>query len=324
MDSFDLIFFRTGIIVLFAASLLDTPKRVMPQYVNKIMVGLLGLCVFNIFIHTFAPLVLANTLNLLLAIIGLHTAYTYIEDKHDLVKYILIAGAINLIFCISQRLGFDPVFEEIPNMNGKPDVSLAGGFLGNNPRLANYFALLIPFLPVFLLPLGLVALFLTKQLVILIPLVILLFFKLRNYKSRIGLLGILGFFVILLRGHILQSLHTRFAVWVVAIKSFFDRPLLGFGLGERIIPNIDALFSSYLSFIVGVGILGLVWYGYLFYNLKDKLKNNRESIALLTLILSMAIEYQIEIIRLWYLIIAIIIMFLIKTEAHNGVHERLA
>lgn len=308
MDVFDLIFFRTGIIILFMSSLIDKPKRQMPDWVNRIVFGLFGLCIFNIFVHTFAPQVLANTMNIFLAIIGLYTIYVYLDEKSNLIKYILWAGVINLIFMISQRMGFDPIFDKIPQSL----PSLAGAFLGNNPRIANYFALIIPFLPLALLPIGFVALFITKQFVILIPLVIILFARLKTVKLKIGFLVIAVLSAILLREHIIQSLKVRLVVWIPVLQAFFDRPLVGYGLGTKILPDTDAYFNSYLSFAIGVGILGLVWFGYVFKNIYKKLHNNKESIALITLVLSMLIEYPIEIIRLWYLIIGIIIMFLLR------------
>ncbi len=308
MDIFDLIFFRTGIIILFMSSLIDKPKRQMPEWVNRIVFGLFGLCVFNIFVHTFASQVLANTMNIFLAIVGFYIVYTYLDEKTNLIKYILWAGLINFIFMISQRIGFDPIFDKIPQ--NLP--SLAGAFFGNNPRIANYFALIIPFLPLALLPIGFMALFITKQFVILIPLVIILFARLKTIKLKIGLIVITVLSAILFKGHILQSLKVRFEVWIPALQAFFDRPLIGYGLGTKILPNLDAYFSSYLSFANGVGILGLVWFGYVFKNIYKKLYNNKESIALITLALLMMIEYPIEVIRLWYLIIGILIMFLMK------------
>lgn len=312
MDIFDMIFFRTGVIVLFMASLLDKPKRIMPEYINKIIAGLLGLCIFNIFVHTFVPQVLANTMNLFLSVVGFYILYTYIDEKVNLTKFILWAGVINFIFLICQRLGFDPVFEQIPNVNNLPAINLTGAFFGNNPRLANYFALVIPFLPFMLLPIGLVLLFLTKQLVILIPMVIILFTRLKTVKLKIGFLFITALILILLRAHIIQSLNVRLSYWIPALKLFFDRPLIGYGLGTNIFPNLDAYFSSYLSFIIGTGILGFVWLGYVFKNIYKKLGNNKESIALVTLALLMFIEYPIEITRMWYLIMAIIVLALLK------------
>ena len=312
MDVFDLVFFRTGIIVLFAASLIDKPKRAMPDYINKIILGLLGLCVFNLFIHTFAPQVLAMTMNLFLAIVGLYILYTYLDEKANLVKYILWGAAINLIFLVSQRIGFDPIFDQIPNVNNKPALNQTGAFFGNNPRIANYFTLVIPFLPLIWLPIGLILYFLTKQMVIFIPIVIILFTRLETLKSKIGFLAIIALSLFLFKAHILQSLSIRFAYWKPALEAFFDRPLIGYGLGTKIFPDLDAYFNSYLSFINGVGILGLVWLGYVFKNVYKKIGRNKESIALVTLALLMAIEYPIEHTRLWYLIIAIIVMWLIK------------
>jgi hypothetical protein len=249
-------------------------------------------------------------MNLFLAIIGFYTVYVYLDIKQDLKKFILIAGGINLCFFLCQKAGFDPVFEKIPQNCPK----LAGAFFGNNPRIADYFALLIPFLSPILLPLSLVVLFISRQFVILIPLLVILFMKLKNNKLRVISVLILILSAIFMRRHIIRSLNTRFDIWAPALKAFFDRPLIGYGLGMRVIPNLDALFNSYLSFIIGVGVLGLVWFGYVFKSIYKKIKNNRESIAFITLALLMFLEYPVEITRLWFLIIAILISFIIKAE----------
>lgn len=314
MDVFDLIFFRTGIIILFMASLLDKPKRQMPEYVNKIVFGLLGLCIFNLFITTFAPQVLAQTMNVFLSVIGVYVLYSYLDEKNSITKYILWAGAINLLFCIGQRFGFDPVFDKIPQNN----VNLAGAFLGNNPRLGTFFAMIVPLFPFLFLPVGLLLVLLTDQFVILIPMAIIVFLRIKSLKFKVVFVAILILLCALLHKHVLFSIHTRAEVWLPVLTAFFDRPLIGWGLGTKILPDLDAYFNSYMSFIVDVGILGLVWFWYLFKNIYKKILDNRESVALITLMIIMFLEYPIEITRLWYLIIFIIVMFLIKDSTKTS------
>lgn len=308
MDMFDLIFFRTGIIILFMASLIDTPKRVMPVWVNKIVFGFMGLCIFNIFIHTFAPCVMSVTMNLFLSIIGIYITYTYL-DKTDLTKYILLAGAINLIFLLFQRIGFDPIFDQIP----QSQPYLAGAFLGNAPRLGTYFALIIPFMYVLSLPLAIIVSLLIGQYVMLIPIAILLYTrdKSRGWKLLIGGFSLASIFI--LHKHIWFSLVLRFNnTWKPGLTYFFDRLLIGYGLGAKVGDTFGIISTSYIQFLLGAGILGLVWLGYLFKKLK--FDDSRESIALFSLLVIMFFEYPVELTRCWYLIIAIIVMYLLKQD----------
>lgn len=311
MDMFDLIFFRTGVIILFMASLLDKPKREIPDYLNRITVGLLGLCVFNIFIHNFAPIVLATTMNIFIAVMGFYIVYRYWDEEKGLVKFILIAGAINLIFYFCQKIGFDPVFN---NTIDKAYSDGGGAFLGNVARLSNYFALIIAFLPLPFAIASLVLVWLTKQFVILIPIVLILFFKMKSFRYRLLLsLGCVIFIAVAYK-HIYYSLiETRFnTFWKVALIAFFDRPLLGYGLGVNIIKDQGAVFNSYLQFIVGVGILGAIWFGYTINQLRKVISINFYTIPLIVLGLVMLIEYPVEITRLWFLIIGIIVIALVK------------
>lgn len=305
VDMFDMIFFRTGIIALFMASLIDKPKREMPQSISYLILSLLGLCLVNLFIHTFSPTVLMNFQNLFLATVGFYIVYCYLDTERNIKKFILIAGLINLVFFISQRLGFDPIFD-------KKVWQEDGGFLGNKQRMMTYFALITPFLNLWLL-IGAVVLGLyTKQYVIFIPVFIVLFMRTKNRREKIGL-GIIGLLsIIALRNHIWYSLTYRFnTAWKPTLDLFFDRPLIGYGLGERPIKDLEVLGNSYLQFIMGVGILGAVWFGWVF---KKLWKAIISDVSIISLALIMVIEYPIEILRLWYLVIAIIVMFLIKTE----------
>ena len=103
-----------------------------------------------------------------------------------------------------------------------------------------------------------------------------------------------------------------------ALQLFFDRPLIGYGLGVKLIPNLEVLGNSYLQFIMGVGILGAVWFGYVFRLIYKKFILNS---AIISLALIMLVEYALEIPRLWILVIAIITMFLIKQKGDKNLCE---
>ena len=309
MDMFDIIFFRTGIIALFAASLIDKPKRVMPDYINKIVVALLGICLVSLFIHTFAPMVLHNLLNLFLATVGFYIVYTYWDDKQSVRKFILWAGLINLLFFISQKIGFNPIFDKMPYLGQE------GAFLGNQPRLMTYFALITPFLHRNLLLLSVALGLYTKQYIIFIPVMIVLFMQMKSIKMKRIVLLCSVVFLAIIHKHIIQALTFRFNMsYKPVLTAFFDRPLIGFGLGVRPIPELEVMGNSYLQFIIGVGLAGLLWFGYAFKGIYKKIKNNVESVALISLAVIMLVEYPCEITRLWFLILATITMFLIKTE----------
>ena len=147
----------------------------------------------------------------------------------------------------------------------------------------------------------------------LIPVAILLFTrdKSKSWKLLIGGLSLIS--VIVLHKHIWASLVLRFNnTWKPGLEYFFDRPLIGYGLGAKVGDTFGIISTSYIQFLLGVGILGLVWLGYLFKKLK--FDDSRESIALFSLLVVMFFEYPIELTRCWYLIIAIIVMFLLKKE----------
>ncbi len=307
LEMFDIIFFRTGIIALFMASLIDKPQREMPQDIKWIILSLLGLCIINVFINTFSPTVLMNFQNLFLGVVGFYIVYTYFDKTQDIRPYILWAGVINLLLFIGQRIGFDPVFDKRVSYAGEE-----GAFLGNKQRLMTYFALITPFVyrPLLLLMLAL-GIF-TRQYIIFIPVMLVLYATSRKVAEKLGVLILFLLTVVWLKNNLWQSLSFRFNIaWKPALQLFFDRPLIGYGLGNRIILDLEVLGNSYLQFIVGVGIAGLVWFGYVF---KKFWKAIIFDVAILSLALLMFIEYVLEIPRLWYLVIGIITMFLIKQK----------
>lgn len=318
---FDIIFFRTGIVVLFMASLLDKPKREIPKNIKNMIFTLIGLCLFNIFTTTFAPVVMASTMNIFLGVIGFCITYIYYDDKKNIKNYILIAAALNLFLFILQRLTFDPVFDRGPWMNLPTGAMEDGGLMGNGPRMMTYFALALPFLSFFFIPIAVVLGIYTHQIIIFAPIVIMLFSKVKGLRAKIGFGIAVLIAMFLFKEKIIHSLTYRFDFFYKPVlTALFDRPLLGFGLGLKPIPEIEVVGSSYLQFIVGIGILGAVWFGYVFKSLYKMIKNNMESIALVSLAIIALIEYPLETTRDWYLIMGILTMFLIKSEVKNGIH----
>jgi hypothetical protein len=307
MDMFDVIFFRTGVIALVMVSMVDKPKRQMPEYINKVVFGLLGLVIANIFIHTFSPVVLHNTLNLFLAIIGFYVVYQHYDEAKSLGKFILLAAGLNLVFFISQRMGFDPIWNKLPYKGEE------GAFLGNKPRLMTYFALVTPFLHRDLLWLSIILGLWTKQYIIFIPVIVALFMGMKSLQAKRAVLLCAVIFLAIISKRIIQSLVFRFNMsYKPVLTAFFTQPLIGFGLGVRPIPELEVMGNSYLQFIVGVGLAGLVWFGYIFKAIWQKIGLRNLTPAFITLALIMLVEYPIELPRLWFLIMAIIMMQLLK------------
>jgi len=312
MDMFDIVFFRTSVIVLFIAFLMDTPKRAMPKYVDKCAFSLLGLSLINLFIHDFAPVVLHTQMNLFLAVLAMYIVYVHLDKKNSIRKYILFAALINLAYYLCQKAGFNPIYDIMPYKGQE------GAFLGNQPRLMTYFALVTPFLWTPLLLVSLALGLYTKQIIIFIPIAIAIFARAKSQRERIGIVILIILTMILLRDKIFAALSFRFNMsYKPVLTAFFDRPLIGFGLGARVIPELEVVGNSYLQLIIGVGLLGAVWFGYVFKNIWQKIRHNSESVALLSLAIIMMFEYPIEIMRLGYLIIAIIVNFILKGEKYE-------
>lgn len=308
-DIFDIIFFRTGVMVLFISSLLDKPKRQIPDYLRNLILGLFGLCLFNMYNHPFAQSVLANTLNTFIAIIGFCIVYVYYDDTKNLKKFILWAAFINLILFSMQMLGFDPVYD-------KSDFGmLEGGFLGNSARLANYITLIIAFLPIYLLPACIIFGLIIKQYVVFIPVIVILFNRGKTLKSKILITIVVFSASVFLGDHIGGSLKVRInEAWFPVLKAFFDRPFVGCGLGINPVPGsgLGVILNSYIQFIVGFGILGAVWFGYLFRTIYQRIELEDLTTPFVVLLLLMLIEYPVEMMRCWFLIIAILVMQLLK------------
>jgi hypothetical protein len=288
-EMFDIIFFRLGSMALFAATFIDHPRRVILRDVKILLFSFIALCFANIFLTTFQPTVLHVTLNIFLAIVDIAILYQYLDPK-SIWKYILVAAAINLVMFISQRLGFDPVFDI------KTNIGEEGGFMGNKQRLVTYLALITPFLFAWLWFVPVIIGLYTKQYVIFIPLL----FMLKGKWRVLAVISTLAFYK-----HIWTSLCFRFPFWKEALTMFFDKPLLGHGLGIRL-ANTPTVGSDFLEISVGVGIIGLSILGYFIYKYRKTFTP-----AVLTLFSVMLIEYVFAIGRIWMTVIGIIVLWLL-------------
>jgi len=307
MDMFDITFFRTGIIALFMASLFDKPRREIPQELVLIMISFLGLVFANVFIHTFSPVGLHTSFNLFLAVLGFTIVYTRYNETKGIRNYILAAAALNLVFFIIQKRGFDPVW------NVHPFAGQEGALIGNQPRMITYFALVTSFCPLLFVPISFALGIITKQFTIFIPIAVMLFMRMKDKARFLYIMAlILGLFLI--RQHIYDSLAYRFNLaWAPALKIFFKQPLIGLGIGERPFPELGVVGSSYLQFIFGVGVLAVAWYWFAAKQLQ-KIRPQGDIAPMASFLLVCAIEYPVETPRMWYLIMGIILCFLLKLQ----------
>ena len=238
MDMFDIILFRTGVSILFIASLWDTQKRTLPKEHIIAITSLLGLTVYNICVHSFAPVVMSNFMNLSFFLIAYYLVYTYFDtSKIQLTcKIILMASFINIVYFLLQVMGFDPAW----NQKTSDKLDSLGGFIGNRSRLVNYFSLVIPFIYLLTnkLYIKLILLFVIvgislylQQYIIFLPCLVILLCMLKP-KARYILCAIFLLICAVLHKHILASFNWRITYsWKPTILAFFQRPLLGLGLG---------------------------------------------------------------------------------------------
>ena len=312
-DMFDIILFRTGTIALFMASMLEKPKRELSQNAKDIISALLILIIFNIFINTFNPIVLSNSMNLFLFIIMATTLYRYYNPDGKLKYFIATGVIINIVMFLSQQLGFNPI-ADIPTYAGQ-----SGAFFGNKQRLATYIAITVPFLAdihPFLMIIPLIMAKATDQTIILLALIITMMYLSRNKPKRLIIqLLIVSIALIWKYPRIIQSLSFRFNnAWKHAILMFFDRPFLGYGIGIQQINGMDFIGNSYLQFIVGTGIMGVLW---IIYALKKLIADNTNLIYLIVLAAVAFFEYPIELPRLWITIAAIVTIPQLKKGETN-------
>ncbi len=324
LDKFDLIFFRLAVASLFIASLFDKPKR---TFEIRPLAFLLIIGLINVFWHNFHPIVMTSFVNLFSAGIALYIIVVYCDKPKEIYKYMIYATIVNIVFFILQRIGYNPILKE------GLKIGQEGGIMGNAPRLISYLALVLPFtfsLNPIIFVISIIISFLTKEYSLLGIVLIFLFISNRdNWPRRILFISIGALAIFLLRAEIISSLKMRLDVWIPVLNSFFNRPLLGYGLGmfpsisDQIVKiknlyQVDYVFNSYLQFIFGTGILGLVWLGYLGKKLINKINlNDTESLAIVGLAVLSLIEYPFEIPRLWLTIIAITCFFIIKKGEIN-------
>lgn len=323
LNEYDSIIFRLSVLVLFVAALWSKPQR----YIDfRPLSTILILCGFNFAINQFNIYILLNLIPLFFGITVVLLVSIYCEKPRDCFKFIMWAGMVNIAVFAAQKVGFAPI---VTNPLGEP-----GGILGNGPVLCMYLALTLPLVFKINVWVSLIYMIIGimcgEMLVILFGIGLWVNKYLTKDKRTIIILissGLVGA-GLFLTGHISQSVNIRWIAWKPIIEQIFSRPFLGFGLG--MLPHLAGQFmnliagdqhyyvnhclSSYISFIFGVGLLGVAWLGYIFRHFIKTFKTNTESLAIVALLILCAVEYPFEVPKLWLTISAIIGFYLIKED----------
>ena len=318
----DLVFFRLGAIVLFCASLFDKPKRSINLSLPIVLI--IGLCLFNLFTHQFNQVVFSHTLNIFFALMSLSIIVNYASPLDKFRKWIIGAVVINIVVFVGQKFGFSPI---IQNPHGEP-----GGILGNAPRFGDYLAITLPIicsLSIWLIiPLLIISLII-KEYALLGVGIIYLFLKIKNRAFRISLVGVALLGSILLHKQIIFSLvNVRWFVWKPTLEAIFQNPL-GYGLGlfpqlshQFIKTNgyqVDFVSNSYIEFIFGIGLLGLVLIIWAIRKFIKHFDLSIEALSVLSILLLALLEYPLEIPKLWLTMIAIFGFYIIKQKGASDV-----
>lgn len=317
---FDVMFFRLGSIALFCASLFDKPKRNINLAIPIALI--MGLCLFNLFTHSFNQIIFSYTVNMFLVLLSLSIIVNYASPLKEFSKWILGATLINIFVSIIQKFGFNPFFSHNPE---------EGGLMGNAPRLVDYLTIVSPILLTYSLafiPLLLMVSLILKEYVLLLIVLGWIFIRFNNKIIRTIIVGVSVIGVTSLYHQLIFSLvHTRWIIWKPTLEAIFNHPLNGYGLGLFSILStqlinlgryqVDYAMNSYLEFIFGAGLLGLILIGLGIKKFVKHFDLSIESLSMMAFLILALIEYPLEIPKLWFTIIAIIGFFIIKANKED-------
>jgi len=308
----DISFFHIGVMLLFIASMFDKPVREFPYKASAI---LLGISILNVMMRNYDVICMNKLINTFLFIFAISTIVRFCKDYKSCYKFIAYAVVINLIIFISQLMGFNPILDNID----------LGGIMGNAPRLMSYlvitFPIVVSFTGSYILIILLCSIFTKeKSALAIIP----MFTILWNKVITLILVSMGIIYAVIFRGTgIITSISHRLVTWKEAISIFFSNPMFGLGIGHNSIKPMDNFFISndYIEFVLGIGILGLLWLGYILHYTIKNLDRTIESQSIVALLLLCFIEYPFEIQRLWITIAFIIGAFVIKNIEKRGVES---
>ena len=330
LAKFNVFFLHMGAMVLFAASIFQEPDRKIKP---MIPIALLGIGLLNVVFLNFDSLVMTSFVNLFFWTMGLYIAINYLHYPSKIKKYIVWAAVINMLVYVVQKFGWTPI------LNTSMTTGEEGGIMGNISQLSTFLAIALPFMPpvgmVFCIILGVVG----KELGLLVSCAVLLLIKLyragfltKPIDVSIGVI-FLGAFLILdylkiTPFHLIDtlvnvSIFNRMNVWKGTVEMIATSPWVGFGLGVRPLAYInnaptaerlDVIFSSMLQLVFSVGMAGGAWLIFAGKEFKKRFDFSPESLSVLVFIILCIFKYPVEIPRIWFTLMAVFALWIIKTE----------
>ena len=291
--------------------------------------------------HRYQPLFVTCVLNVLLGIVAIGIISNYCT-RQQFVDYMIIAGALNIIYLSCQMLGFSPI---VKNPLGQP-----GGLMGNAPRLGMYLCLILPYVyarskTAFFLFMSTGPL-LNEILTLICGTVVLLYHcAKRKYLIVIYLSIIAG--AVFYGDYIVERVVYRLQIWGPVLEHIFTRPVEGHGIGSfpalapQVLPGTvwqaETAFSSLLQFPFEFGVFFAVgWLAYFIFKYKGEFAHPH-ALGLLMIGILCVSEYPLQVERLWFPVCVIIGLFLadvhgmygppsqesvtVKTETSKGVNQ---
>ena len=316
LNKFDTKIFHVFCISLFIGALFDRPKRWLYKFdIKKPVMYFFSICLFSSLIFRFNDIIVATTLEYFLALYAMVMIFKYANDPKEYYKFIIWASLINMLIFVIQYLGYSPVLKG-------SDKDLFGANLGNLPRLATYLAIIAPILYVecifgFILAL-IITLAIEPQFASTgIMLLIVLFMSDIKYLKCMIVAGIV-YFATEYHAKILYSFKVRGVICQPVIDDFFNRPLIGYGIGVFPYNDVEntlndkTLNSSFILFGVRGGILMFVWMGYIFKLFYNNFKKTIPHLCVLSIFILSLVEYPIEIKKLWITMITLFAFSMIE------------
>jgi len=318
---FDIIFFQIATVSLFIVYLLNKPIR--ESKLNYLIPAFLALGIFNVLMHRFDVIAVNKLLNATMFIFVVYIIGTSCQKPESCYKYMKYALLVNLAVLFVQRIGYLPF--------GSVDTIESGGLMGNFPRLAIYSAVILTSLPIWLALITTFIIVLGKETCILIPLAVLMLSRI-NLKLKV-LVGIVSLLLVaIFYKYFKQSISLRLHTWKEAISRLMSQPLIGAGWGvyaqERSGESIfhdTVTLSSFIDYVVGVGILSVAWLYFAVKKMFSSFTANKESFSMIVIVLLVVIEYPLEIPRIWFTLATLISFYLIKQKGiFNAIQESSA
>lgn len=283
-------FFQFGVIFLFLVAL-SQPKQRDLKDKSLCFLGLV--CLLNCFIAQ-TPLSKIAILNIVFAFLLYYLIVCYTKNIKSIFKIFLILSIVNIILALSQKLGFDFVYEK---------SSDCCGLLGTVAYHGDFQAIIVPlaiYINPFLIVFPVAGAILAKSATPLLALVIGLSYYL--IKKRFGMIYILSLFSALLgfilyyRELLIDKVTMRLIVWAKALDLIFERPFEGWGFGsikgfakEFTWPQYataDRLYNDYLEFGLCIGIIGLIFLSIYICNKIKRYKRSDKDLLLNTVFAS--------------------------------------